>query len=142
MQKNHKGLTLLKYMMPALIWAAGIFLVISIPGSSIPKSRFLNIENFDKVIHFSLFFVLCLLLCYGFFKQTAFLSVQKRYMLLAVIISIFYGALTEILQAVLLSSRHGNIWDFTANSAGAIIGAVAFGGLLKASLVKSNINKL
>ena len=141
MQKTNKGLTLLKHLMPALIWAAGIFIIISMPGSSIPKSRLLNIENIDKAIHFSLFFVLSLLLCYGFFKQNAFLNIQNHYLFFAVSIAIVYGGLTEILQAVLLSSRYGNIWDFFANSAGAIIGAFVFSVFFKPGLAKNNINK-
>ena len=62
-------------------------------------------------------------------------------MLYALTISIVYGGLTEVLQAVMLSSRFGNFWDFLANSVGAIIGALVFSGLLKTRLLKNNIKE-
>lgn len=129
-------------MLPALVWAVGIYIVLSMPSSAIPKSRLLSIEHIDKVIHFLLFFVFCFLLCYGFFKQQAFGALQKHYLVYAILISIIYGGLTEILQALLLASRYGNIWDFFCNSAGAITGALVFSGFVKSLLAKnSNANE-
>lgn len=131
MQKSRKGLNIFWHLLPAIIWGIGIFIVISIPGSTIPKVRLLNIEHIDKVIHFILFFGFSLLLCLGFFKQNVLQSLQNRYIVYAIIIGISYGSLTEILQVVWFSSRSGNIWDFLANAAGTIAGAFIFYGLFK-----------
>ncbi len=117
------------------MWALGIFIIISLPGSSIPKSRFLNIENIDKVIHFLLFFVFSLLLSFGFFRQQVLENAQKHYVVYTLVISIFYGALTEFFQAVMLPSRFGNFWDFLANSAGAISGILVFKVLLEGRFI-------
>jgi len=136
-QRIHKDLTLLLYLTPALIWAIGIFVIISIPSSAIPKSRLLNIEHIDKVIHFLLFFGFSLLLSFGFYKQHVYANTQKYYMLYAISISVFYGGLTEIIQAVMLSSRFGNVWDFFANSAGALMGVLVFSMLTNSRLFKN-----
>jgi len=139
-QKSRKGLIFIGHLLPAIIWGVGIFIVISIPESAIPKVRLLNIEHIDKVIHFALFFIFSLLLCFGFFKQNLFRSLQGHYMVYAISISVIYGGFTEVIQATWLISRSGNVWDFFANITGAITGALIFYGLFKNKLLK-NLNK-
>ncbi len=136
MQKSCKGLKFTGHLLPAIVWGVGIFIVLSIPDSTIPKVRLLDITHIDKVIHFVLFFVFSLLLCYGFFRQNLVRSLQNHYMVYAISISIIYGGATEVLQAIWFVSRSGNVWDFFANTAGAITGAIVFYRIFKNKLLK------
>jgi len=136
--KFHKGFNLLRHLLPAIIWGVGIFIVISIPGISIPKTKLLNIENIDKIIHFILFFGFSLLMCMGFFKQNVVRLLREYYIAYAIALSIIYGGLTEVFQALWFDSRSGNIWDFFANAGGTISGALFFYVLFKKRLLKNH----
>jgi len=133
-QKTSKSFVFIKSLLPALIWSGIIFYMISVPSDNIPESRILKIENIDKLIHFSMFFVLTILLCFGFLMQTAFKKVNKFYIAYAISISIIYGALTEIMQELFFDSRSADKWDFVANTFGAIAGLFVFIFLIKSKI--------
>ncbi|TVQ95176.1 MAG: hypothetical protein EA393_00055, partial [Bacteroidetes bacterium] len=57
------------HLLPAIVWTIVIFFIIAIPGSSIPESPLFLIPHFDKIIHAAIYFLLGLLLTYGFAKQ-------------------------------------------------------------------------
>ncbi len=109
-----------------MLWGIGVLIVLSIPSRSIPESKLLNIEHIDKGVHFILFFVFSLLLCFGFYKQQAISYLNKNYVIYAFLISMLYGGLTEFLQFAWFESRSGNVFDFFANTAGAIAGVIGF----------------
>lgn len=135
MNRLYKCLIFLQHLLPAIIWGAIIFLIISVPGSAIPKSRLFQIEHIDKIIHFIMFFGFSLLLSVGFFKQKILLNIRKHYFIYSVFLSILYGGITEIAQGVWFDTRSGNIWDFFANTIGAFIGALIFSFFIKNKLV-------
>jgi len=137
-QKIHKGFKFIKYLMPSILWGAIIFFIISIPKSTIPDSRLLAIKNIDKVIHITMFFIFSFLLCFGFLKQKVLQHPRNYFLTYAIIFGIFYGALTEIMQAVWFVSRSGNVLDFFANSLGAIIGALVFRAFFNLQLFKNS----
>ena len=53
-------------------------------------------------------------------------SYRKKALLLACIISIFYGGLTEIIQEILVPSRTGSWYDFIADAIGTLLGISVF----------------
>lgn len=69
------------------------------------------IPNLDKVVHAALFAALA--------ATTWWRFAAHRAGLVAVVV---YGALSEIIQSVLLPSRDGDIRDFSADVAGALLG--------------------
>lgn len=95
-----------------LLWLAIICYGLFVPASSLPIKPFLNIPHFDKVVHFSLFFVLCLLLIRPFKKLAL-----KAY-LLAPFVAISIGALLELGQHYITASRSSDFYDFVANTTG------------------------
>ena len=109
----------LVYFWKPLIWLAFICYGLFIPAQELPMKPFSNIPHFDKMVHFSLFFVLCLLL----FRP--FKNLNFRYYILAPITSIFLGAILEIIQHMVSASRNTDFYDFLANTTG-IIAAVVF----------------
>jgi glycopeptide antibiotics resistance protein len=107
------------YFWKPLLWLAIICYALFIPAGDLPIKPFLKIPHFDKMVHFGLFFVFCLLLLRPFKK------LQLKYYLLAPLISILLSALLEISQHVLSKSRSSDIKDFIANSLG-VLAAVVF----------------
>jgi glycopeptide antibiotics resistance protein len=107
------------YFWKPLLWLAIICYALFIPAEDLPIKPFLNIPHFDKIVHFSLFFVFCLLLLRPFKR------LQFNYYLLAPFISISLSACLEFSQHSLSHSRHSDIKDFIANSLG-VVASVMF----------------
>jgi len=107
------------YFWKPLLWLAIICYALFIPAEDLPMEPFLNIPYFDKMVHFGLFFVLCL------FLLRPFKRLHFNYYLLAPLISISLSAGLEFTQHVLSNSRHSDIKDFIANSFG-VIASVMF----------------
>ena len=74
---------------------------------------------------YALFAFLCL---WGYRKQFVAngQTYRKKALLLATVIGIAYGGLTEIIQAILVPGRTGDWYDFTADLVGTYIGAIIF----------------
>jgi VanZ family protein len=102
-----------------LIWLAIICYGLFLPANELPVKPLLKIPHFDKMVHFALFFVLCLLL----FKPIKKLKI-KHY-LWAPFISVLLGASLEITQHILSNTRSSNFLDFLANVTG-ILAATLF----------------
>ncbi len=109
---------ILRFWKPVL-WLAIICYGLFIPASQLPTKPFLNIPHFDKIVHFSLFFGLNILLLKPFKK------LNFKYYLWASLISVSLGLLLEYSQHFISTSRSSNLYDFLANAAG-IIAATVF----------------
>jgi VanZ family protein len=101
-----------KIFLKPLIWLAIICYGLFIPASGLPKKPFLSIPHFDKLVHFGLFFVFCLLLFVPFKK------LKLNHYLYAPAVSIFLAAGLEAVQQMISTSRSSNLYDFIANGAG------------------------
>ena len=109
----------IKYFWKPLLWLAIICYGLFIPASNLPTKPFLNIPHFDKMVHFSLFFGLCILLFRPFKK------LELKYYLIAPVISFFLGLLLETSQQLITTSRSSDVYDFLANTSG-IVAATIF----------------
>ena len=112
----------LKYTKWALLWALLIFILCAIPGRDIPHISFLELLNFDKWVHAVLFFVLVILLTHGFSLQNTVLLFNAKPMICAVLLSVIYGGLLEVMQGVFFQERTAELFDFIANSFGSVMG--------------------
>lgn len=104
----------IKYFWKPILWLAFICYGLFIPAGNLPTKPFLNIPHFDKMIHFALFFALCILL----FKP--FKKLETKYYLLAPLTSVVFGAGLEWAQRALSHTRSSDFYDFLANAAGII----------------------
>jgi len=102
----------LLYFWKPVLWLAIICYGLFIPASSLPTKPFLNIPHFDKMVHFSLFFGLNILLLKPF-KRLNF-----KYYLWAPAISVSLGLLLEYSQHFISISRNSDVYDFLANVTG------------------------
>lgn len=98
-----------------VLWLALICYGLFLPANDLPIKPFLRIPHFDKIVHFSLFFILCLLL----FRPIKLLKL-KQY-IWAPFFSISLSALLELIQHNITSSRHSDLLDFIANSTGVLM---------------------
>ena len=120
----------IKNFWPAIIWGIFIFIMSSFPGDEIPKSFIINIPFADKIIHFFLYFLLVILILFGFLRKSkTILTVWK--FLFVFFISLLYGILLEILQDLIFVMRSADLLDIAANAAGSFIGLLTFYYIMK-----------
>lgn len=123
----------MKYLAPAFLWALVILWLCAIPGQDIPDWKLLS---FDKAGHAFIFFVLTILLFWGFFKQKSNRFFQKYFLLTSILIAVSYGGTTELMQQYWFENRKADILDFTANSIGSVAALGVYFFLLKNKLFR------
>lgn len=128
----------IKHTKWAIMWALLILILCAIPGRDLPHISVLELLNFDKFVHASLFFILILLTIRGFKVQTSFYILHTYPKSCALIKCIIYGGLLEIMQGALFSERTADLYDFIANSTGCILGLSVF-NTIEAKLLKKLI---
>jgi VanZ family protein len=100
------------------ILLASIIMYLSLANShTFDKVSFSNIPNFDKFVHFLMYFSLMSVII---FENRRTLN-SLELLFLVSLIPFLYGILMEILQLTLTLSRTGSILDVIANSAGILV---------------------
>jgi VanZ family protein len=116
----------LKHNLYGLLWALLILVLCGIPGRDIPHVSFLELLNFDKFVHASIFFVLVVLLINGFGKQSSIAAFHNFPAASAFIICVAYGGALELMQEAVFEERSADVYDFIANSFGCVVGLLLF----------------
>ena len=119
-----------------MLWALFILVLCGIPGRDLPYSSFLELLNFDKFVHASLFFVLILLTVRGFLLQSVFQIIQKKSKIAGGFFCVVYGGLLEVMQGSLFEDRSANVLDFIANSFGVLMGLLYYSTIERRFLSK------
>jgi len=127
----------LKYLAPAFLWALVILWLCAIPGQDIPDWKLLS---FDKAGHAGIFFILTVLLLWGFIKQKPGSVLHKYFLSIAIIIAVAYGGSTELMQKYLFENRTADPMDFLANTIGAAFTLPVYFLLLKKKLQHQDSN--
>lgn len=102
-----------------LLWILVIFALCAMPPQDVPEPG-IEIPHLDKVVHFGMFFIMSLLICYRFERP----SLKSIYGI-AIGFSFLYGGLIEILQHYFFN-RGGDVLDLLADVAGGVAGCVLF----------------
>lgn len=101
--------------------SVAIVLILSIgyasltPLTDVPKPEF---NHFDKIVHFTMYFILSIVLAKAFFKLEVMNSFEKA---IPIVLSFFYSFSIEILQELLTNSRFFDIFDILANGIGCLV---------------------
>ncbi|TND09578.1 MAG: hypothetical protein FD123_1169 [Bacteroidetes bacterium] len=114
----------------AFFWALLIAILCGIPGRDIPHISFLEMLAFDKWVHAGVFFVLVILLARGLIIQNKFAFARKHGKLIALSCCVVYGGILELLQGAIFVERSADIYDFIANSFGAVSAFLLFNFLV------------
>ncbi len=109
----------------SLLWTIFILIGSITSGETINKIGWINIPHFDKIVHFTWYFVLYLF-WYSWLiaKYTNCINLNCRFFLASVII--VYGLLMELLQMFFAYQRSFEINDILINSIGAGIALIVF----------------
>lgn len=102
-----------------LLWILVIFALCAMPPQDVPEPG-IEIPHLDKVVHFGMFFIMSLLICYRFERP----SLKSIYGI-AIGFSFLYGGLIEILQHYFFN-RGGDVLDLLADVAGGVAGCILF----------------
>ncbi len=108
------------YFWKPFLWLAIICYLLFIPANDLPTGFFFRIPHFDKIVHFTLFFVFCL------FLLRPLKRLQFKHYIIAPLISIISSGLLEFIQHTLSNSRSSDIYDFLANSIGVLASVLFF----------------
>ncbi|MCK9423385.1 MAG: hypothetical protein M0Q38_12375 [Bacteroidales bacterium] len=107
--------TFLKHNLWSFLWGILIIVLTMLPGKVFPRLPvFLDLFQPDKLIHIFIFGVYVYLQIRGFSMQGQFPFLQRHAVILTLLIGIFLGGLTEILQELFVPMRRGDIFDFIA----------------------------
>lgn len=93
-----------------------IFIESSIPGDKIPKVGF---EFGDKVIHFLVYSVLCLLFFYSLKNQSKYVKLRKFAPEFSLLFTSLYG-ITDEFHQYFVPNRSCELYDWLADTAGAL----------------------
>jgi VanZ family protein len=115
----------MRYFLPAIVWFIFIFVACAMPGKDIPHISFLELLAFDKWVHAGIFCVLVLLLMRGM-KLSYIRVAHITTAWFALAIAIPYGGLLEIMQGAFFQDRAADLYDFIANSFGAVCGVFLY----------------
>jgi VanZ family protein len=102
---------------PALVWAATIFVLSSLPGSAYPAT---NLWNADKLVHVALYGLLGGLCARGFASGAG--RGAWAVLGLAALVSTLYGVSDELHQWF-VPGRNCDWHDAVADAAGSLVGA-------------------
>ena len=115
----------MKNLWPAIVWALAILALCGMPGRDIPHISFLELLAFDKWVHAGIFFVLAVLMIRGLRLQ--FQNWWSRNaVLFSLTFCVLYGGVLELMQEAVFEERAADIYDFIANSFGAIVGVLLY----------------
>ncbi|HET6990691.1 MAG TPA: VanZ family protein [Bacteroidia bacterium] len=112
--------------LPTILWALFILILCGFPGKDIPHISFLELVSFDKWVHAGIFFILVLFAIRGFRLQEKFSGLRRNAALIAVLLSVAYGGILEILQGTIFADRSADIFDFIANSFGCFVALLLY----------------
>lgn len=111
---------------PGVLCAAVILLLTGLPGSCIPKVK--PALGLDKIAHLLMYAGFAFATLWGYrepFQQQG-ARYRRKACWLTLLISIVFGALTEIMQEAFVPGRIGSIYDWIADLIGSILGVVLF----------------
>ena len=101
-----------------------ILLLTGLPGSCLPKVK--PALGVDKIAHLLMYAGFAYATLWGYREQ--FRKRDERYRRkacwLTLLISVVFGALTELMQEAFVPARFGNVYDWLADVIGSVIGVV------------------
>ncbi len=103
-----------------IIWIAVMCYLLFIPSDQLPTKPFIEVPNFDKLVHFFLFFILCLLL----FRPIK--AATPNYYFWTPLVAFLLAVILESVQHKISPSRHTDFYDLLANTAGLSCAALFF----------------
>ena len=123
---------------PGLLCGIIILILTGLPGSCFPHVK--PAIGLDKVAHIIMFAGFGFLSIWGYRAQFEQKERKEKYksLILTFLISIIFGALTEIMQETICYQRTGSVYDFIADVIGSLFGLAFFTFLQKRKIKSLN----
>jgi VanZ family protein len=107
--------------LPAVVFFVITVFLLTLPGSSFPKSHFFDIPYFDKWVHIGLFGTLCFLFSFPIVYFTIS-DQQKKYLFWTIVLfGISYGIIMEYVQKYWVVNRSFDEMDMIADAIGCFL---------------------
>lgn len=108
-----------------IFWTLAVIAIHGIPGSELPKPYW-DLFEFDKIVHFTLFSILCFSWLNGIFKQSATYKLKVHGTKLILVLSLILGLVLEMMQKVIFVERSFQWTDLIADCIGSLAGTGIF----------------
>ncbi|MBO4574448.1 MAG: VanZ family protein [Bacteroidales bacterium] len=132
---------LTRHIYPGLLCGVIIMILCGLPGSYFPKViTFWEWLGPDKLVHLLMFASLSFFTIWGYREEYCHnnKSYRIKLQLIVFLITIAYGAITEVLQANIFHGRYGSIYDFLADVIGCILGILIFKLIFRKKMIKNS----
>jgi VanZ family protein len=123
--------------LPAVLFFFITVILLTLPGSSFPRSHFFDIPYFDKWVHIGLFGILCFLFSYPITQLTISDSQKKLWFWVILVLCITYGISMEYVQKYWVVNRSFDLMDMVADAIGSVIALILHYLLLNRTKVSS-----
>jgi VanZ family protein len=110
--------------LPAIIWFIITTILLTLPGSSLPKNDWLDKIWADKWIHIGLFSIMVLLWCWSMLRIQTIGKRLKTIFIQIGIVGLAYGVSMEFVQKYFIPFRSFDVGDIVADAVGCIVGVV------------------
>jgi VanZ family protein len=108
-----------KFLLAAITWTVLVAYLCLTNAANIPKVSWLHIQNKDKIVHFTFYFVFTFLWV-NTLKQNNNFSPRKARVYIFIAAFIF-GVIIEICQGIIGKGRSADIIDVLANTSGSAL---------------------
>lgn len=104
--------------LPAISWFILSFILLTLPGSTVPRYPWLATIQADKWVHIGLFGMLCLLSMLPFRVSSYHNQQRKNWFLFITLCGILYGITMEFVQERWVINRSFEYGDIAADAVG------------------------
>ena len=124
----------IKKFIPGIAWFFLVLVLLCLPGSEFPKKiDWLEKIYFDKWVHMGLFSILAFLLMHPFTKTENDVQSKLNIILKIAIAVSIWGLATEFIQKYFAYHRSFDLWDWAADSLGALVAYLFWKKRIKAT---------
>lgn len=107
---------------PAIAWLIISTVLLTLPGSTLPKESWLDNLYIDKWVHISMFLIMTGLWCRAWLSRESDPGKLKRAFLLIAAASAGYGIIMEFVQLFWIPNRAFEVKDILSDTLGSLIG--------------------
>jgi VanZ family protein len=116
---------------PAAIWFLIVLALMCTPRKDLPDTDLLKIKLFDKAVHLACFAILVWLFYYPLLKTPYSTASKLNYLTRLTHAAIVWGITTELIQRYFIPGRSFDLFDWLADSLGAIAACIVLKRRLK-----------
>jgi VanZ family protein len=116
---------------PAIIWFIISTILLALPGNDLPQSSFFDFPYFDKIVHFTMFFLLTVFFSYPFAILLHDKPAIKSWFISIALYALAYGIVMEFVQKYFVPGRAFEVADIMFDGFGSSAGMLSMMLLLK-----------